>query len=183
MNLKKYLCPAAVALLLAPAITSCLNNDDDSYDYNAWRNENEAYFTRMQDTISDGNKVFESISPVWAPGVSILAQWHNDRNLTASNLKPMDNSTCEVVYKGSYYNGVVFDSSYNEVDSVRSFTPSTLIVGFWTMLTNMHVGDSVTCVIPQNAGYGVSSSTIMPYSTLVFNIKLKAIKAYEVSGK
>lgn len=184
MNLKRTVLYAVTALLMAPCITSCLGDDDDSYDYEAWKNDNEVYFTRMQDTIgADGKKVFEKISPVWAPGVSILAQWHNDRCLTASNLVPMDNSTVDVVYKGSYYNGVVFDSSYNEVDSVRSFTPNTLVVGFWTMLTNMHVGDSVTCVIPQNAGYGASSTRIIPYSTLVFNIKLKAIKAYEVSGK
>ncbi len=184
MNLIRYLQFAAVSLLIAPAITSCLSKDDNSYDYTEWRNENETYFIRMQDTIgADGKKVFETITPVWAPSVSILAQWHNDRSLTASNLVPMDNSTCDIVYKGSYYNGVVFDSSYSEVDSVRSFTPTSLISGFWAMLTNMHVGDSVTCIIPQNAGYGASSSSIMPYSTLVFNIKLKAIKAYEVSEK
>ncbi len=184
MNLKKYIHFAVAALFIAPCMTSCLGNDDNSYDYTDWKNKNESYFTRMEDTIgADGKKVFEKITPVWAPGVSILAQWHNDRSLTASNLVPMDNSTVDVVYKGSYYNGVVFDSSYMEVDSVRTFTPTSLIVGFWTMLTNMHVGDSVTCVVPQNAGYGVSSTSIMPYSTLVFNIKLKAIKAYEVSAK
>ncbi|MDE6561104.1 MAG: FKBP-type peptidyl-prolyl cis-trans isomerase [Muribaculaceae bacterium] len=183
MNIKKYILPALMALLLAPWLTSCLGNDDDKYDYTAWKNENDTYFIRMQDTVgADGKKVFEKITPVWAPGVSILAQWHNDRSLTASNLVPMDNSTCDIVYQGSYYNGVVFDSSFYEVDSVRSFTPTSLIVGFWTMLTNMHVGDSVTCVIPQNAGYAATSSSIMPYSTLIFNIKLKAIKAYEVSG-
>lgn len=184
MNIRKYILHAMTALLIAPVLTSCLGGDDDKYDYTAWKNENETYFTRMEDTIgSDGKKVFEKISPVWAPGVNILAQWHNDRTLTAGNLVPMDNSTVDVVYKGSYYNGVVFDSSYSEADSVRTFTPTSLIVGFWTMLTNMHVGDSVTCVIPQNAGYGASSTSIMPYSTLVFNIKLKAIKAYEISGK
>ena len=95
----------------------------------------------------------------------------------------MDNSTCEVVYRVSYVNGTVFDSSYAEADSVRKFKPSETIVGFWTMLTNMHVGDSVTCVIPMNAGYGASSTSVMPYSTLIYNMKLKSITAYEVSGK
>ena len=184
MNIRKYILHAVMALLIAPCLSSCLGDNDNKYDYTAWKNENESYFIRMEDSIGpDRKKVFTKITPVWAPGVSILAQWHNDTTLTMKNLKPMDNSTVDVVYKGSYYNGVAFDSSYSEVDSVRTFTPTSLIVGFWTMLTNMHVGDSVTCVIPQNAGYGASSSSIMPYSTLVFNIKLKAIKAYEVSGK
>ena len=184
MNIKRYILPSVLSFAMAIGLTSCLGGDDDSFDYDAWLDRNETYFTHMQDTVgADGRKVFEKITPVWAPSVSILAQWHNDRSLTAGNLIPMDNSTCEVVYQVSYINGTVFDSIYAEVDSVRSFKPSETIVGFWTMLTSMHVGDSVTCVIPMNAAYGASSSSVMPYSTLIYNMKLKAIKAYEVSGK
>lgn len=184
MDIRKTIIPSIIALTAGVGLTSCLSDDDKSFDYKGWMNENETYFTRMTDTIgADGNKVYEKLTPVWAPGVYVLARWHNDRSLTASNLVPMDNSTVDVVYQGAYYNGTVFDSSFLEKDSVRSFSPNTTVVGFWTMLTNMHVGDSVTCVIPQNAGYGASSSSILPYSTLVFNIKLKAIKAYEIPSK
>lgn len=185
MNIKKFILHAALALLTAPCMTSCLG-DDNSYDYTAWINQNESYFTRMSDTLgSDGKKVFEKISPVWAPDVSILAQWHNDRSLTASNLVPMDNSTCKVVYECYYVNGVRLDASWLQfADSTYSCKPNENIVGFWTMLTNMHVGDSVTCVIPMEAAYGAnSSSSVMPYSTLIYHMKLKAISAYEVSGK
>ncbi len=185
MNLQKYILHAAAALLIAPCVTSCLGNDDDSYDYTAWKNDNEAYFTRMEDTVgSDGKKVFEKITPVWAPGVSILAQWHNDRSLTASNLVPMDNSTVKVVYDCYYVDGNILDASWRtNADSLYTCKPSDNIVGFWTMLTNMHVGDSVTCVIPTNAAYGASGSGTRPYSTLIYHMKLKAISAYEVSGK
>ncbi|MDE7347259.1 MAG: FKBP-type peptidyl-prolyl cis-trans isomerase [Muribaculaceae bacterium] len=183
MNIKKYFLHVAFALLVAPLLTSCLGGDDDKFDYTDWINQNEAYFTRMQDTIgADGKKVFEKLEPVWAPGVTVLAQWHNDRSLTASNLVPMDNSTVNIKYEGRYYNGVRFDSSYSRVDSIYTCSPNNMVVGFWTVLTNMHVGDSVTCVIPTNAGYGASSSGVMPYSTLIFDIKLKSIKAYETSG-
>lgn len=168
------------ALLAATSLTSCLGDDDNTYDYAAWKSQNEEYVVRMTDTVSNGKKVFQKIIPVWAPDEFILAQWHNDTSLTEGNLKPMDNSTVEVVYKGSYVNGVVFDSSYSKPDSVATFKPCETVVGFWTMLTNMHVGDSVTCVIPTSAGYGASSSNIMPYSTLIFNIKMKGIKAYEI---
>lgn len=193
MNIKRYILHAAAALLIAPCATSCLDDDDkNSFDTNAWRNENETYFTRMQDTVgADGKKVFEKIVPVWAPGVSILAQWHNDRSLTAGNLSPMDNSTVKVQYVVSYVNGVTLDSSswshsgssYDLSDSTYICKPSDNIVGFWAMLTNMHVGDSVTCIIPQNAAYGASSTSTLPYSTLIYQMKLKAITAYEVSKK
>ena len=185
MNIKKYIPFAVAALLLAPCLTSCLGNDDNSFDYTEWMNQNETYLIQKQDTVgADGKKVFEKISPVWAPGVYILAQWHNDRSLTASNLVPMDNSTCEVVYECSYINGTLLDSSAISCkNGVYSCKPNENIVGFWTMLTNMHVGDSVTCVIPMNAAYGASSSSVMPYSTLIYNMKLNAISAYEVSGK
>ncbi len=185
MNLKKSLLYVAVSLLFAPALTSCLGDNDNSFDYTAWRNENEIYFTRMQDTIgADGKKVYESITPVWAPGVSILAQWHNDRSLTEKNLVPMDNSTCKVIYDAYYVNGTRLDYSWRtNADSLYTCKPSDNIVGFWVMLTNMHVGDSVTCVIPMNAAYGVSSSSVMPYSTLIYHMKLQAITAYEMAGK
>ena len=184
MNVMRYFIPSAVAVVAAAGLSSCLGGDDDSFDYNNWKNQNETFFIRMQDTVgADNKKVFEKIEPVWAPGVSILAQWHNDRSITASNLVPMDNSTCEVVYQVAYINGTVFDSSYSEIDSVRSFKPTETIVGFWTMLTNMHVGDSVTCVMPMNAAYGASSTSVIPYSTLIYNMKLKAITAYEVDGE
>lgn len=193
MNIIKYILHAAAVLLIAPGITSCLGDDDNnSFDYNAWKNENETYYTRMEDTIgADGKKVFEKITPVWAPGVTILAQWHNDRSLTASNLVPMDNSTVKVTYDAFYVNGVTLDSSkwahtgssWDLSDSTYICKPSDNIVGFWAMLTNMHVGDSVTCVIPQNAAYGASSTSTLPYSTLVYHMKLKAITAYEVSAK
>lgn len=185
MEIKKNILRAAAMLLLAPCLYSCLGKDDNSYDYAEWINQNETYLTRMEDSVdADGKKVFEKIIPVWAPGVYVLAQWHNDRSLTASSLVPMDNSTCEVVYEGYYVNGTLLDASYNHyADSVYSCRPNDNIVGFWTMLTNMHVGDSVTCVIPTNAAYGASSTSVMPYSTLIYNLKLKAISAYEVAGK
>ena len=85
------------ALLFVPSLSSCLGDDDKSFDYKAWRNKNEDYFLRMTDTVAGGKNFYEKITPDWAPGVYILAHWHNDRSLTAANLKPMDNSTVDVV--------------------------------------------------------------------------------------
>lgn len=189
MNIKKYILYSATSLLIAPCLSSCLGNDDKSYDYTDWINLNQTYYTRMEDTVgANQKKVFEKIVPVWAPGpgVSVLAQWHNDRSLTAGNLVPMDNSTVDVIYEVRYVNGVLLDSSYKNTtygDSIYRCKPSDNIVGFWTMLTNMHVGDSVTCIIPNEAAYGASGSSVMPYSTLIYNMKLKSIYKYEMANQ
>lgn len=170
-----------LAVLLAPVmLTSCLGDDDNTVDYSEWISENEAFLSK---TAADPS--FERIVPTWCPGVYILAKWHNDRSLTAANLVPMDNSTVDVTYQAEYVNGVVLDTSFNNTangDSIYRCKPLDNIVGFWTMLTNMHVGDSVTCVIPTNAAYGATNSSVVPYSTLVYHMKLKSIHAYEVAS-
>lgn len=187
MNIRRCFLPLVSSLFLASGLTSCLGDDDNSYDYKDWINQNETYLAEKEAAVdASGKKLFEKVVPSWCPGVYVLSQWHNDRSKTAANLVPMDNSTVDVIYECLYVNGTVLDSSYSNTtygDSVYRCKPSDNIVGFWTMLTNMHVGDSVTCVIPMNAAYGVSSTRVVPYSTLIYNMKLKAIHAYEVSGK
>lgn len=192
MNIKRYILPAIASVLVSSGMTSCLGDNDNTYDYSSWKNENETYLAEKEaETDGNGKKIFQKIIPDWCPGEYILAQWHNDRSLTASNLVPMDNSTVEVKFDASYINGTVIDnsawahsgSSWRVSDSTYICKPNSSIVGFWAMLTNMHVGDSVTCIIPTGAAYGTSSSSVMPYSTLIYHMKLKAISAYEVSGK
>lgn len=187
MNIRRCFLPLVSSLFLASGLTSCLGDDDNSYDYKDWINQNETYLAEKEAAVdASGKKLFEKVVPSWCPGVYVLSQWHNDRSKTAANLVPMDNSTVDVIYECLYVNGTVLDSSFSNTtygDSVYRCKPSDNIVGFWTMLTNMHVGDSVTCVIPMNAAYGVSSTRVVPYSTLIYNMKLKAIHAYEVSGK
>ena len=180
----KHILQAAVVLLMSHLISSCLGDDSNKYDFTEWKNQNETYFADKEAAIdADGNKVFTKISPAWAPGVYVLAQWHNDRTLTASNLVPMDNSTVDVVYECYYVDGTILDTSKRLPNGIYSCKPNQNIVGFWSMLTNMHVGDSVTCVIPMNAAYGTTGSSVRPYSTLIYNMKLQAISAYEISGK
>lgn len=185
MNIKRYIIPSLISAAMASGLSSCLGNDDDTYDYTEWMNRNETYLTAMTDTVgADGKKVFRKITPLWAPEVYVLAKWHNDTTKTAGNLIPMDNSTVDVIYEVRYVDGTMLDSSYSRTtygDSVYRCKPSDNIVGFWTMLTHMHVGDSVTCIIPSDAGYGLSNSSgVMPYSTLIYHMKLKSIYKYEM---
>lgn len=172
---------SAAAVFAMTAITSCLGNDD--VDYTDWEKRNTAYIDSCSSVIENNNKVYQTISPVWSPSVAVLMKWHNNRSLTQSRLKPLDNSTVYVKYEVEDIEGTMIDNSYSSTtygDSIYRTRPSNNIVGFWTALTNMHIGDSVTCIIPWQAAYGEKGSgKIKPFSTLIYRLKLVDIPAYE----
>lgn len=112
---------------------------------------------------------------------------------------PLYTDTVKVNYMGhlipteSYPKGRVFDHSglYENEDYVfhpdfstpARMTVSNLIEGFTTVLLHMHIGDRWMVYIPQELAYGANSSGVLPpYSTLCFDLQLKAF--YRVgSGK
>lgn len=176
--MKKSLLALCAALLVLP---SCL--DDNDVDYSEWKEANETYYTSTQaETNPDGSKAYETISPDWAPGYEALVKWHTPRQ--TDEITPMDNSVVDVVYELKNINGTTLDSSYSNSlwgDSIYRTTPKNCIPGFWITLTQMAPGDSVTAVVPWVSAYGkTGTTTVPPYSTLIFNIKLKKIVAWEV---
>ncbi len=178
--MKRFLPLFCGAMMLLP-LASCLD-DDDKDRYADWKKENEEYALKAEiERNADGTPVYTKVVPDWASGIYVLMKWHNDRSLTADKLVPLDNSTCEVKYLGELIDDTQFDSSFAQVDSVYKTQPYKNIPGFWAALTSMHVGDSVTVVIPWQAAYGSSGSgsKIKPYSTLIFHLKLKGISSYE----
>lgn len=180
---RKFPAVALLTLLLSPLMTSCLG--DDSLDYSDWKKRNEQYYADAMAALNpDGTPEYEVVTPVFAPGTTILMKWHNDRNATKNNLKPLDNSTVDCIYICGDIDNKYIDSSYATTtygDSIYRTRPTKNIVGFWTALTNMHVGDSVTVVIPSAAAYGASLyGSIKPYTTIIYGIKLKGIPGYEL---
>lgn len=168
---------------LSLSATSCFKDEEPiSEKYKEWREENEQYVKDAEAKIDEnGGRYYTKIVPSWAPDAYSLVHWHNDRSLTANNLSPMDNSTVAITYELFNIKGEKLADSFSNPDSLYTSRPSQNIVGVWAPLTHMNVGDSVTIVIPSQAGYGeANTSTIPPYSTLIYNIKLKAVKAYEV---
>lgn len=173
----------AALLTGSVALTGCLGEKEE--DYSGWKEENNAYVASLENEVNeDGSKKYEKHVPVWEPGVFVLMQWHNDRSKTLLNLSPLDNSTVNVKYDLELIDGTKIDDSYSMTtygDSIYRTRPCNNIVGFWAALRQMHVGDSVTCIIPSNAGYGSTAyGSIKPYSTLVYHMKLKSIQAFEV---
>lgn len=177
------LLPALLLCSLGFGVSSCFHDEDpNSVKYKEWREKNELFMvTEEARTMPDGSPYYTRITPSWAPNTYVLIHWHNDRSLTANNLSPMDNSTTKITYELFNVDGQAISSSFANADSVYTSRPSQNIIGMWAGLTHLHVGDTVTMVIPYQAGYGeVQSGNIPPYSTLVYGVKLKSIPAYEV---
>lgn len=180
--MRKILFPTAIAsLLLSPMmLTSCLNDDDSTEkDYSEWRKENVAFYNECAEQLDDnGQPYYDKLTLDIASGLTILIHRYNQS--PASAMRPMDNSLVNVKYEGKLCDGTVFDSSYSKKDSVYQCRPLDNIAGFWGALTTMAEGDSVTVVIPAAAAYASSSSgDVKPYSTLVFDLKLKKIVSWD----
>ena len=157
--------------------SSCFDDTEETNykKYEDWRNENVKYIKDLESEIIDGQPRFKKIVPAWDKSVYTLMEWHKRNEESKSGLYPISTSIVDVKYVLRNIDGDTIDSS-----SFYRCRPNSNVTGFWVALTNMLPGDSVTAVIPFEAGYGVyGSKNILPYSTLIFDIKLVSIVAYE----
>lgn len=125
-------------------------------------------------------RVFRSVSDEFIsrnrvrPGVTVLPsglQYKIERMGTGPVAGIYD--TVECIYKGTYPNGVVFDSSY---DSVAELRIRTLVKGLAEALTTLPVGTVCKLYIPWELAYGEKGThTVPPYSALVYDIEINGI--------
>lgn len=179
MKLKKFgflILPLTLAML-----SSCLKDNDSTTDYTEWRNENASFITAAEAEMTGNVKKYEKIVPKWDPATFVLMHWHKRGN--PNSITPLDNSTLHLKYLLTNIKGDTLDSSYSNTtygDSIFQCRPNEMITGFWAATTNMHEGDSVTAIIPYTSGYGISGSgSVLPFSTLIFQIKLVSIVSYD----
>lgn len=185
--MKKFALLLIASLLLIPSVTSCLNNDEvvDTWtEYAEWRETNDAWLEEMRNLTDDnGNRYYKEVRGAWDFNACVYMHYFNDTTLTRGNLTPHYNSWVDVVYKGQLYDGTPFDSSYlntTPADSVFRTTMGNVITGWAVALSDMHVGDSCEVIVPYSVGYsGTGSGSILPYSHLVFNMKLVGVPFYE----
>ena len=165
-----------LAIAAATGFVAC--NSENTWDeYEEWREANNAWYQQQTSlTNPDGTPFYSRLAPSWYPSSGVLIHYFNDRRKTEGNLSPLITSTVDAKYIGRLYNGEPFDSSFTQTaygDSIYRFKPSETIAGWQIALTDMRMGDSCRVVIPSDQGYGVQSSgIILPYSVLVFDIKL-----------
>ena len=178
--MKKFFYTVILAIVAVTMLDSCLGKN--VYDeYKDWRENNDAWY--QQQSLS--GQYSTAIAP-WDPSAQVLIHWHNDTMLTRDNLKPLITSTVDVKYHLKRYDGAPLDSSYlnsSPADSIYRTLVSSNIEGWMIALTRMHVGDTCTAIIPYQQGYGSAkmSDLLLPYSNLIFDIKLVDIYKYKAS--
>lgn len=169
-----------MAIVTVTMLDSCLGKSVED-EYKDWREKNDAWF---QQQISSGQ--YTLLTAPWDPSARTLIRWHNDTMLTKDNLKPLITSTTDVKYRLTLYDGTPVDSSYyltSPADSIYRSVVNQNVEGWMIALTHMHVGDSCTVIIPYQQGYGSTkkSDDLVPYSNLIFNMKLVDIYKYRAN--
>lgn len=178
--MKKILLYLAGVLLLMN-VTSCLGDTSVEDEFKSWREANDEWFAQQKANTG----FYTQVTPPWDPNACVLMHWYNDRKATEDNLQPLYTSTVDVKYRGITKDGTPFDSSYlntSPADSIfRCDLNGGVIEGWAVAVTQMHVGDSCRIVIPYTLGYGSykMSSVVLPYTNLVFDVKLVDIYKYE----
>lgn len=175
------------ALCLAPA---CSDDENQSLmeAYQDWRDKNNAWLSEQQArTNPDGSPYFKSIIPAWDPTAYVLIHYFNDRAETEGNLSPMYTSTVDTRYRLSYYEGTAIDSSANMTTNGPGIfrTQLTKVIPGWVIaMEDMRVGDTAEVLVPYQQGYGTNTTSgIVPYSALKFNVRLVDIVDYEKNPK
>lgn len=98
-------------------------------------------------------------------------QYKIEKMGTGAVAKSFETVSC--IYKGSYPNGVVFDSSRDKVVDLKV---RTLVDGLAEALTTLPVGTVCKLYIPWELAYGEKGTrSIPPYSALVYDLEIKAI--------
>jgi len=160
--------------ILSVIITSCINTTDPEVYYVKWKTQNETYFTNMKDSL---DYVLYTI-PASAGGNSFYYKITSPGDLNSAS--PIISDYVKVNYRGKDITGNVFDQTYTGTGSVSdatavpvSFYANQLIRGWGANLIQMKVGERRTIVIPQQLAYGITGySSILPYTTLIFDIQL-----------
>ena len=178
--MKRFFYTVIMVVVALTLLDSCLGKN--VYDeYKDWRQNNDEWY---QQQAASGQ--YTVVTAPWDPSAQVLMRWHNDTMLTRGNLKPLISSTVDVKYHLNLYDGTPVDSSYrmtSPADSIYRTVPSNNVEGWMIALTRMHVGDSCTVIVPYQQGYGSykQSEVLLPYSMLVFDMKLVDIYKYKAN--
>lgn len=99
-------------------------------------------------------------------------------NKKGNGAQPQDAQTVTVHYTGKLLDGTIFDSSVERGEPFSFVLGSHQVIPGWEIaLSQMHVGEKATVIIPSKLAYGERGNYgIPPFSTLVFDIELLSIQ-------
>ena len=87
-----------------------------------------------------------------------------------SGAKAGNDDTVKCIYKGTYPNGAVFDSSRGEAVDLEV---ASLVPGLAEVVMTLPAGTQCMVYVPWNLAYGAKGSgKISPYSALVYDIEI-----------
>lgn len=93
-----------------------------------------------------------------------------------TGISPTLADTVSVNYRGTYINGMEFDSSYDRGQPAQ-FLVGRVIRGLSAALTQMKVGSKWQLFIPSELAYGTNGyGSIEPNSTLIFEVELLGVQ-------
>jgi FKBP-type peptidyl-prolyl cis-trans isomerase FklB len=172
------------------ALTSCEEHNPYTSTED-WQKDNEAFILDIHKKATNTEQAQWEYYKAWTliPDGSYSTPSNPQQYIYVKVLKrgtgtvsPAYTDSVDVNYRGKFYNGNVFDQSYDIDEPDRNivnpagFRVNQLVVGFSTALQNMHEGDRWLVYIPWSLGYGESgSSSIAGYSNLIFDIDLVKI--------
>jgi FKBP-type peptidyl-prolyl cis-trans isomerase FklB len=163
----------SIFIVFVTFIASC--QDQSSVVLAKWKADNDKYFVNMKDSTGWVNYTIPNSTD------SYFYKIKSQGNQTSNS--PLASDVVKVNYRGSLINGVIFDKTYVGLSAVddpgatpRSFYVNYLIPGFIDNLKNMKIGEIRSIVLPQQLGYGATSTgAIPPYSVTMFDIQLISI--------
>ena len=156
--------------ILITSLSGCRNNEN----VNEWKEAN----TNAYEAIAKNPAYKELRTETGPSGV-----YYKIIDSGTGTEYPFQTSNVKVLYKGTYYDGVVFDTGSSGNNIPIEFSLSSVVRGFSFALQNMVVGDKWEIWIPYYLGYGLDGYydsytyqlIIKGYTTLVFEVELVSI--------
>ena len=157
---------------LIVSFNACKSNDDTE----VWRNANTSAYNAITK-----NSEYRALQTETGPS----GVYYKVIKTGTGTEYPLQTSNIKALYKGTYYDGTVFDSGSGGNDIPMEFSLSSVVRGFSFALQNMVVGDKWEVWIPYYLGYGAGGlqdyyyqTVIKGYTTLVFEVELVSITQY-----
>lgn len=185
----------ALALIGILSFTSCSETNEEVNEFENWEARNNEYF---QNKYKEAKAYVDAGNPDWkiiksiTKNDSVSSNTHDYIIVEVLNHGtgtgcPLQSDSVMVHYEGrlipsvSYPEGFIFDCSWQGSYDLSSMIAARFAVagvqpGFSTALQHMHIGDRWRVTMPQELVYGKegTGTTIPGYSTLIFDITLKA---------
>ncbi|MDR0745152.1 MAG: FKBP-type peptidyl-prolyl cis-trans isomerase [Mediterranea sp.] len=171
-----------LVILFALSFVACDESEEMS-KYANWKERNEAFMDSLARVYKPGGDLFR-IEDERNKGAYIYYE-KLDTAKTKKDPPPFYTSKVTMFYRGMYINGDVFDENFSgdvpsDFDTPSTFGVNQVITGWTEILQIMHPDDRFKVYIPYKSGYGTSTSSsgIMAYSTLIFDMKMVNIELY-----